>query len=67
MPKLTNLPRSKDPWTRQEELQPRQLEWANKLSWRDYIPLCRVGDRSNPSPRGKTGPQGRQESRVKSQ
>ena len=60
LPKLTNLPGSKDPWTRQEGLKPRQLEWANKPSWRYNTPLCRVGDRSNPSPREKNGPQGRQ-------
>ena len=56
LPEQTNPPGGEDPWTRQEELQPRQSKWANKQSWRDNTPLRRVGDRGNPSPRGKMPP-----------
>ena len=55
LPKPMDLPGNKHPWTRQEELQPRS-KWANKPSWRDNTPLCRVGDRGNPSSRGKPAP-----------
>ena len=55
LPKPTDLPGNKHPWTRQEELQPRS-KWANKPSWRDNTPLCRVGDCGNPSPQGKPAP-----------
>ena len=56
LPEQTNPPGGEDPWTRQEELQPRQSKWANKPSWRDNTPLCRVGDRGTHAREEKPSP-----------